>query len=185
MQCVVPEKWSHVSSSSLILKIEMNALVSVCFWRSYLSTFQMPHRLVRQKDSWQPGISWLLAASVMRWHYYTQVLTILKWVLEKGRMQDCLELLSVSLVRSPVVPFKLCICWGSKEELSFFLLVKFPVEHGRQGHSLGFRIQQMMGQKVMESSITKPGPVLGAPGKTPHTQTIIWGNCCLETSACS
>lgn len=81
-------------------------------------------------------------------------------------MQDCLELLSDSPVRSPVVvPFKLCICWGSKEELSFFLLVKFLVEHGRQGHSLGLRIQQMMGQKVMESSITKPGPVLGAPGK--------------------
>lgn len=27
------------------------------------------------------------------------------------------------------------ICWGSKQELLFFLLVKFLVEHGRQGHS--------------------------------------------------
>lgn len=44
--------------------------------------------------------------------------------------------------------------------------------------TLGFRrIQQMMhGQKVTESSITKSGPMLGVPGKTPDMETIFEAN---------
>lgn len=45
-------------------------------------------------------------------------------------MQDCLELLSSSPAHT-VMPLKLWFCLGSKQEPSFFLLVKFSVEHGK------------------------------------------------------
>lgn len=84
-------------------------------------------------------------------------------------MQDCLELLSSSPAHRSVMPLKLWFCWGSKQELSFFVLVKLAVEHGRQGQCLGYRRIQRMMEQVIESSVTKPGPALGAPGKTPHS----------------
>lgn len=52
-------------------------------------------------------------------------------------MQDCLELLSSSPAQRSVMPLKLWFCWGSKQEPSFFVLVKLAVEHGRQGQCLG------------------------------------------------
>lgn len=80
-------------------------------------------------------------------------------------MQGCLELLSSSPAYRSVMQLKLWFCLGSKQEPSFFLLVKFPVEHGRQGRCLGFRRVQRMMEQVTESSVTEPGPAPGAPGK--------------------
>lgn len=64
------------------------------------------------------------------------------------------------------MPLKLWFCLDSKQDPSFFLLVKFPVEHGRQG--LGFRRIQRMMEQVIESSITKAGLALGVPGEVSH-----------------
>lgn len=83
-------------------------------------------------------------------------------------MQGCLELLSSSPAHRSVMPLKLWFCLGSKQEPSFFLLVKFPVEHGRQGQCLGLRRVQRMMEQVIESSVTKPGPAPVAPGKVSH-----------------
>lgn len=67
-------------------------------------------------------------------------------------MQDYLELLSSSPAHRSVMPLKLWFCLDSKQEPSFFLLVKFPVEHGRQGQCLGIRRVRRMMEQVTKLS---------------------------------
>lgn len=55
----------------------------------------------------------------------------LNWALEKGRCRTAWNCYSSPAHRS-VMPLKLWFCLGSKRESSFFLLVKFPVEHYKQ-----------------------------------------------------
>lgn len=71
---------------------------------------------------------------------------------------------------------------ANRNELLLTLLVKFPVVHGRQDCSLAFRICEMVGQKVAETSVTEAGPVPGASGNTQAKQlfeaTAAWGLAC-------
>lgn len=61
---------------------------------------------------------------------------------------------------------------ANSNELQFILLVKFPVERGRQGCSLAFRIYEMVGQKVAETPVTKAQPLPGVSGNTPQAKQL-------------
>lgn len=106
----------------------------------------------------------------MRWKHCTEVLTIsvLNRVLERGRCRTAWNCCLAVQQTDPGMPLKLWFRWGSKQEPSFFLLLKLPVEYCRQGQCLGFRRIHRMMEQLIESSVTKPGPALGAPGKIPH-----------------
>lgn len=162
MQCVVPEKWAHIFSPAFILKMEVNAFVSFCMWRSkHLPTASQTGKVKR-----------LMGTRISEVFLQHQ----LNWL--KGRCgTTCycyLAILSTDLECLSSVAYLL----GQQTGVVILSVGKAPSGTLWAGSLLdsGGYNRWCMGQKVTESSITKSGPMLGVPGKTPDMETIFEAN---------